>query len=100
MGLGAPLLDLADPRRDEEGQLLDLNRLRKRARAQRDSPLRFRLPQIAAAPIRSAEPVLRIGVLGAMSGPAAPWGLVSKYCAEATAEMYNEAGGVEIGGER
>jgi len=100
MGLGAPLCDLADPRGDEEGQLLDLNRLPKRARAQRDSPLLFRLPQIAAAPVRSADPVLRIGVLGAMSGPAAPWGLVSKYCAEATAEMYNEAGGVEIGGER
>jgi branched-chain amino acid transport system substrate-binding protein len=100
MGLGAPLSDLADPRRDEEGQLLDLRRLPKRARAQRDNPIHFRLPQIGAAPMRSADPVLRIGVLGVMSGPAAPWGLVSKHCAEATAEMYNEAGGFEIGRER
>ncbi len=99
MGLGAPLGDLADPRRDEEGQLLDLSRLPKRARAPRDRPIRFRLPHLGAPPVRSADLVLRIGVLGAMSGPAAPWGLVSKHCAEATAEMYNEAGGVEIGGK-
>ena len=100
MGLGTPLNDLADPRRDEEGLLLDLGRLPKRARAQRDRPIQFRLPQIGAAPMRSADLVLRIGVLGVMSGPAAPWGLVSKHCAEATAEMYNEAGGFEIGRER
>jgi branched-chain amino acid transport system substrate-binding protein len=100
MGLGAPLSDLVDPRNDEEGQLLDLARLPKRARARRDSPVCFSLPRIAAAPVRAADPVLRIGVLGAMSGPAAIWGLVSKQCAEATAEMYNEAGGVEIGRER
>ena len=100
LGLGAPFGDLADPRRDEEGQLLDLIRLPKRARARRDRPISIRLPQISAPPARSAERALRIGVLGAMSGPAAPWGLASKYCAEATAEMYNEAGGVEIGGER
>ena len=100
LGLGLPFGDLADPRRDEEGQLLDLIRLPKRARARRDRPISVRLPKIGASPARSAEPVLRIGVLGAMSGPAAPWGLVSKHCAEATAEMYNDAGGVEIGGER
>ena len=35
-----------------------------------------------------------------MRGPAASWGLVNKYCAETTAEMYNQQGGVEIGGER
>ena len=44
--------------------------------------------------------VLKIGVLGVMRGPAASWGLVNKYCAEATAQMYNEQGGVEIGGEK
>jgi len=43
---------------------------------------------------------LKIGVLGVMSGPAASWGLVNKYSAEATAEMYNEQGGVEIDGEK
>jgi len=100
LGLGLPFGDVADPRRDEEGQLLDLIRLPKRARAKRDRPINVRLPQIGVSAARSAEPVLRIGVLGAMSGPAAPWGLASKFCAEATAEMYNEAGGVEIGRER
>jgi branched-chain amino acid transport system substrate-binding protein len=100
LGLGLPFGDLADPRRDEEGQLLDLIRLPKRARARRDRPIGIRLPQIGASPARSAEPVLRIGVLGAMSGPAAPWGLASRHSAEATAEMYNDAGGVEIDGER
>src|SRR5919197_3840163 len=48
----------------------------------------------------AAQEVLKIGVLGVMSGPAASWGLVNKYCAEATAQMVNEKGGVEIGGEK
>jgi branched-chain amino acid transport system substrate-binding protein len=48
----------------------------------------------------AAEEVLKIGVLGVMSGPAASWGLVNKYCAEATAQMYNDQGGVDIGGEK
>jgi branched-chain amino acid transport system substrate-binding protein len=47
-----------------------------------------------------AENVLKIGVLGVMSGPAASWGLVNKYCAQTTAQMYNEKGGVDIGGEK
>lgn len=47
-----------------------------------------------------AESVLKVGVLGVMSGPAASWGLTNKYCAEATANMYNAQGGVEIDGER
>jgi branched-chain amino acid transport system substrate-binding protein len=47
----------------------------------------------------AAESVLKIGVLGVMSGPAASWGLTNRYCAEATANMYNAKGGVEIGGE-
>lgn len=48
----------------------------------------------------AAEGVLKIGVLGVMSGPAASWGLTNKYCAEATANMYNAQGGVEIDGEK
>src|SRR5438034_8965863 len=44
--------------------------------------------------------VLKIGVLGVMSGPAASWGLVNRYCTEATAQMVNEQGGGEIGGEK
>ena len=47
-----------------------------------------------------AENVLKVGVLGVMSGPAASWGLVNKYCAQTTAQMYNEKGGVDIGGEK
>jgi branched-chain amino acid transport system substrate-binding protein len=46
------------------------------------------------------ENVLKIGVLGVMSGPAASWGLVNRYSAEATAQMYNEQGGIEIDGEK
>jgi branched-chain amino acid transport system substrate-binding protein len=46
------------------------------------------------------EKTLKIGVLGVMSGPAASWGLVNRYCAEAAAEMINEQGGWDIGGEK
>ena len=52
------------------------------------------------APATAQEKVLKIGVLGVMSGPAASWGLVNKYSAEATAQMYNDQGGVEIDGEK
>jgi branched-chain amino acid transport system substrate-binding protein len=48
----------------------------------------------------SADNVLRIGVDGVMSGAAASWGLVNKYCAETTAEMYNAKGGIDIGGKK
>jgi branched-chain amino acid transport system substrate-binding protein len=53
-----------------------------------------------AGPAIAQENTLKIGVLGVMSGPAASWGLVNKYCAEATAQMVNEQGGVEIGGDK
>jgi branched-chain amino acid transport system substrate-binding protein len=36
-----------------------------------------------------AQEVLKIGVLGVMSGLAASWGLVNKYCAETSAQLYN-----------
>ena len=52
-----------------------------------------------AGPV-AAQNVLKVGVLGVMSGPAASWGLVNKYCAEATAQMVNEQGGVEIDGKK
>ncbi|WP_028535702.1 ABC transporter substrate-binding protein [Paludibacterium yongneupense] len=47
-----------------------------------------------------AEKILKIGVNGVMSGEAASWGLVNKYCAETTADMYNAKGGVDIGGQK
>lgn len=54
----------------------------------------------AAGAAQAQEKTLKIGVLGVMSGPAASWGLVNRYCAEAAAEMINENGGWEIGGEK
>ncbi|MDR3211498.1 MAG: ABC transporter substrate-binding protein [Planctomycetota bacterium] len=47
-----------------------------------------------------AQDVIKIGVLGVMSGPAASWGLVNRYCAEASANMINAQGGFEIGGKK
>src|SRR5207302_1775933 len=35
-----------------------------------------------------------------MSGPAASWGLVNRYCAETSAQLINEQGGWSIGGEK
>jgi branched-chain amino acid transport system substrate-binding protein len=43
---------------------------------------------------------LKIGVLGVMSGPAASWGLVNKYCAQTSAQLYDEQGGFEIAGKK
>jgi branched-chain amino acid transport system substrate-binding protein len=53
-----------------------------------------------ARPAIAAMKTFRVGVLGVMSGPDAAWGLHNKYCAIATANMYNAAGGFEIGGEK
>ncbi|HUN92596.1 MAG TPA: ABC transporter substrate-binding protein [Burkholderiaceae bacterium] len=71
----------------------------------RRSTLRVAALSIAAAVASTCLPafadnVLKIGVDGVMSGEAASWGLVNKYCAETTAEMYNAKGGVEIGGKK
>lgn len=49
---------------------------------------------------QAAQPVLKIGVNGVMSGPAASWGLVNKYSAETTAAMINAKGGWDIGGTK
>ncbi|MDE1947674.1 MAG: ABC transporter substrate-binding protein [Burkholderiales bacterium] len=54
---------------------------------------------LLSAPARAQE-TLKIGVDGVMSGEAASWGLVNKYCAETTADMYNAKGGVTIGGKK
>ena len=58
------------------------------------------LGTISLAGFAQAQEVLKIGVLGVMSGPAASWGLVCKYCAETSAQLYNEQGGFEIGGKK
>lgn len=96
LGFRLPFAELVDPRHDEQGLLLDLQRLPKRARPQRHRPIRHTVARPAHAP----EPVVRIGVLGVMSGPAAAWGMVNRHCAEVTAAMYNEQGGIDLGGER
>ena len=44
-----------------------------------------------------AQEVLKIGVNGVMSGEAASWGPVNKFCAETTADLYNAKVGVDIG---
>ncbi len=69
------------------------------------SILRLTLPALATSLAlfsaqSPAEEVLEIGVDGVMSGEAASWGLVNKYCAETTADMYNAKGGVDIGGKK
>lgn len=48
----------------------------------------------------TAQNTLKIGVLGAMSGPAKYWGLTNKYCALVTAKTYNDKGGIKIGNQR
>ncbi len=50
--------------------------------------------------VNAEQKVLKIGVLGVMSGPAASWGLVNRYCAETSAQLINEQGGWPIGGEK
>jgi len=96
LDLGTAFAEAADPRRDEHGLLLDLQRLPQRARADRRQPVRSPALRRSA----TTERTLRIGVLGVMSGPAAPWGTVNRHCAEIAADMYNDAGGIDIGGER
>lgn len=58
------------------------------------------LAGLAASPIAaSAAEVLKIGVLGPMSGPAAPWGIALLRGAEMRAEEINAAGGLKVGGK-
>lgn len=72
-----------------------------------DKRIHFRLalalavaPWVMLGSAAYAQEVLKIGVNGVMSGEAASWGLVNKYCAETTADMYNAKGGVDIGGKK
>lgn len=46
-----------------------------------------------------AQEELKIGVLAALSGAGATWGLAMEGAAELAAEDVNEAGGLEVGGE-
>lgn len=51
-------------------------------------------------PAIAAARTFTVGVLGVLSGPDAAWGLVNKFCATATANMYNAAGGFPIGDDK
>lgn len=55
---------------------------------------------LGVRPSFAQEKVVKIGQLGVMSGANAAWGLTSKYSAEAIANILNDDGGVEIGGEK
>lgn len=59
---------------------------------------------ICLVPIYSQEAPLgepfKVGVLGVMSGAAASWGLVCKYCALAQAKRINDEGGFIVDGVR
>lgn len=58
-------------------------------------------PAMAQAQAQAqTQAVLKIGVLGVMRGPAASWGLVNRHAAETTAEMINELGGLDVGGQK
>jgi len=58
----------------------------------------FVLP-IFAQEVPLGEP-FKVGVLGVLSGHAASWGLVCKYCAEASAKLINDEGGFIVDGTR
>src|SRR6266481_1654308 len=53
---------------------------------------------LASGSAQAQEKVLKIGQIGVMSGPAAAWGLINKYAAQAQANMINHDGGFDIGG--
>lgn len=55
---------------------------------------------VLGKPAIAATKTFTVGVLGVLSGPDAAWGLVNKFCAIATANMYNEAGGFPIGDDK
>jgi branched-chain amino acid transport system substrate-binding protein len=55
---------------------------------------------LPAEPAVAQGKVLKIGQIGVMSGPAAAWGLINKYAAQAQTKMINEDGGFDIGGTK
>uniref|UniRef100_UPI003340D156 ABC transporter substrate-binding protein n=1 Tax=Castellaniella defragrans TaxID=75697 RepID=UPI003340D156 len=49
--------------------------------------------------VANAQETLKIGVLGGMTGPGAPWGLAIDGGAKIAADEVNNAGGLEVGGK-
>lgn len=48
----------------------------------------------------AAAQTLKLGVIGSMTGPGAPWGYSAKYAPEILAEEVNAAGGLDVGGKK
>lgn len=46
------------------------------------------------------EPVLRVGIIASLQGPARPWGLATVRCAQVIADYHNERGGFELEGRK
>jgi branched-chain amino acid transport system substrate-binding protein len=55
---------------------------------------------VSHAEAQDVPKTLKIGVLGVMSGHARSWGMTNRYCAEVTAQIYNEQGGLLVDGVR
>lgn len=49
---------------------------------------------------KAGEPVVKVGYLGALTGFLAAWGLPGYYGCQVLTDWYNEAGGIDVGGEK
>ena len=43
---------------------------------------------------------LKVGLIGPMTGPGAPWGFAAKYSMQILADEVNAKGGIEVGGKK
>lgn len=103
LSLGTPFGAIAEPASDSLGLQFDLRRLPKRVRATARQIADQRPIALEAQPCPTSgeyDGILKIGVVGAMSGPCALWGQVSRFAAETTAALHNERGGVVLDGRR
>jgi branched-chain amino acid transport system substrate-binding protein len=55
---------------------------------------------VSGASVANAEDVLKIGVIGPLTGAAANWGQANAEGAKLIAKHYNDAGGVSVGGKK
>lgn len=57
-------------------------------------------PPAPPAPTELPERTIKIGVISALTGGAAPWGMAFRNPVQLYADRWNNAGGLEVGGER
>jgi branched-chain amino acid transport system substrate-binding protein len=103
LSLGTPFSEIAAPASDSTGLQFDLRRLPRRVRARSGHLPHYRKPALdrpSSANRTGFDAILKIGVVGAMSGPCALWGLVSRFSAETTAALHNDRGGLLLDGKR